>query len=175
MEGNENCLEGIRCDKCGSSGPFKISATAEFEIDDDGTAEYSDVEWDDLSLIHCKNCDWSGYVYAAKDVKPSGHALVRQLYDRVKAALRLPNLSVAIVGLHFIDDYETDTSPILIKLASKDAATASVSVAEITKAMVGLAFESVYEEQNKMMADVYGRVAKLLEAHKAEEEGETNE
>jgi len=62
MTRNENCLAGIACPKCGSPEPFHIVATAQFVVFDSGTDEYSDVEWDDDSLIACPNCGHSGTV-----------------------------------------------------------------------------------------------------------------
>lgn len=53
---NTNCLEGMRCPKCGSEGPFAIEAKAVFEVHDDGTECYRDVEWEDDSFCECMDC-----------------------------------------------------------------------------------------------------------------------
>lgn len=53
---NKNVLVGIACPKCGSQAPFRIVATANFLVFDDGTEEYSDVEWEDNSAIQCFDC-----------------------------------------------------------------------------------------------------------------------
>jgi len=50
---NHNCLKGLACPQCESDGPFFVVATAEFEVHDDGTSEFTDVEWDDSSAIRC--------------------------------------------------------------------------------------------------------------------------
>ena len=59
---NENCLEGMSCPNCGQYEMFKIVATAVFEITDDGTGDYNDVEFYDSDTASCPKCNWSGYV-----------------------------------------------------------------------------------------------------------------
>lgn len=59
---NENCLDGIRCPRCGNEGSFRIAATSTFLVVDDGTEEYQDVEWDSASRIDCTGCYHSGTV-----------------------------------------------------------------------------------------------------------------
>ncbi len=56
---NENCLEGKRCPKCGSYGPFAIRGTAWFEVDDDGSTEFEDLEYDAHCLTMCRQCQYS--------------------------------------------------------------------------------------------------------------------
>jgi hypothetical protein len=63
---NTNCLDGMKCPKCGSEGPFKIAGTALFTVSDEGTEEYGDVEWDNNSYCHCPECDLDGIVYSFK-------------------------------------------------------------------------------------------------------------
>ncbi len=60
MSRNENCLEGIQCPKCGSTGPFWIAASAMALVYDDGVEEYQDMEWDKNSTIKCARCDEIG-------------------------------------------------------------------------------------------------------------------
>ena len=57
--GNENCLEGFKCPACGWEDDFKIECTVWLRVTDDGTDtdDLGDVEWDDLSLCKCLNCD----------------------------------------------------------------------------------------------------------------------
>lgn len=57
---NKNCLEGYRCPKCKSEGPFRIVGTSEFTVWDDGTEDHSDVQWDDDSTCVCTQCDFGG-------------------------------------------------------------------------------------------------------------------
>jgi len=59
---NVNCLEGIVCPNCKSLGPFSIVAQAVFVVTDDGTEEYSEVEWSDQSHIRCVDCNRDGTV-----------------------------------------------------------------------------------------------------------------
>ena len=53
---NTNCLEGMKCPKCGHEKSFEIRAMATFDVTDDGTDDYSSVEWYDDSPCTCKNC-----------------------------------------------------------------------------------------------------------------------
>lgn len=59
---NVNCLAGLKCPKCGSLGPLRITAVAEFVVADDGTDEFGDVEWSETSAASCTVCSWSGQV-----------------------------------------------------------------------------------------------------------------
>lgn len=53
---NTNCLEGMACPECGSEGPFWITARTRFLVHDDGTEEYTDVEWDSSDWCRCRDC-----------------------------------------------------------------------------------------------------------------------
>ena len=53
---NTNCLEGMRCPKCGSEGPFDIEASAVFRVYDSGTDEFFDVSWEKTSPCVCIDC-----------------------------------------------------------------------------------------------------------------------
>lgn len=57
---NENCLEGKKCPKCGSYGPFQITATSVFEMHDDGTDNHGDVEFDGSAPSSCPSCSHTG-------------------------------------------------------------------------------------------------------------------
>jgi hypothetical protein len=63
---NTNCLRGVRCPKatCGSEGPFQIEGTAMFEVHDDGTESFGDVDWDDDSQVTCTACGHSAPMLA---------------------------------------------------------------------------------------------------------------
>lgn len=56
---NNNCLEGKKCPKCGSYGPLCVTAVSVFEMHDDGSEEYSDVEYDENSPASC-SCGFTG-------------------------------------------------------------------------------------------------------------------
>ena len=60
--GNDNCLDGLRCPRCGNEASFRIAATATFLVVDDGTEEHENVEWDDASRIDCTGCYHSATV-----------------------------------------------------------------------------------------------------------------
>ena len=59
---NTNCLEGMRCPQCKQYYMFRIIGEALFEVSDDGTGDYSSVEWWDDNHASCPQCDWTGMV-----------------------------------------------------------------------------------------------------------------
>lgn len=59
---NTNCLEGIRCPKCGQEDRFFIIGGAQFEVTDDGSKTMGDHEWDDDSPMSCPECGHAGKV-----------------------------------------------------------------------------------------------------------------
>ncbi len=59
---NTNCLEGIRCPKCGHEDSFKIEATVVVLVTDDGTDDFGDCEWDDNHYCECGECAHSATV-----------------------------------------------------------------------------------------------------------------
>ncbi len=61
---NENCLEGMRCPKCQSYGPFTIHGDALFEVHDDGSDEFEELSWEDNAVCKCKSCGLAAKVSA---------------------------------------------------------------------------------------------------------------
>ena len=59
---NTNCLEGLRCPKCSSLGPFSIGTYSSAIVHDDGITETSDHDWDKDSSISCQACPATGTV-----------------------------------------------------------------------------------------------------------------
>lgn len=59
---NTNCLEGVRCPRCGQEDEFRILGTSVFQVVDDGTIGHGDVEWDDDSHTLCPKheCEFEG-------------------------------------------------------------------------------------------------------------------
>ena len=55
--GNENCLEGYECPKCGEHDKLYIVGVTTFEVHDDGTEEHNDIEWDGGSSVTCGNSE----------------------------------------------------------------------------------------------------------------------
>jgi len=55
---NENCLEGRRCPKCGSYGPFTVLTQQWVTLTDDGTddppKDHGDVEYDEDAPASCQ-------------------------------------------------------------------------------------------------------------------------
>lgn len=60
---NTNVLQGMRCPKCESFGPFCISYHTSGIFTDEGEDEQvGDHEWDDDSSCVCQDCDYAGIV-----------------------------------------------------------------------------------------------------------------
>lgn len=59
---NENCLEDVACPECGYRDRFIIQATSSFIMQDDGTSEFGDVEYDGHNYIACESCGHDGKV-----------------------------------------------------------------------------------------------------------------
>jgi hypothetical protein len=62
---NENCLEGVRCPRCGHEDRFLIAASVIAEVTDDGAEVASPrygigFEWTDESHCHCPACGRDG-------------------------------------------------------------------------------------------------------------------
>ena len=59
---NENCLACKQCPHCGSTGGFRVMGIAMFFLEDDGTDEFRDVEFEDGALAYCNasGCNYSG-------------------------------------------------------------------------------------------------------------------
>lgn len=53
---NKNCLEGMKCPKCGQENNLRISATAVFDVTDEGAELFGSVNWDDDSRVVCPHC-----------------------------------------------------------------------------------------------------------------------
>jgi hypothetical protein len=55
---NTNCLEGVRCPKCGYEEGFYISALVELYVLDDGTEDQGgDHLWEGDSPCRCGSCE----------------------------------------------------------------------------------------------------------------------
>lgn len=57
---NSNCLVGMRCPVCKSTGPFDIESNTMFRVYDDGTESHTDAEWDGNSATVCCKCHYFG-------------------------------------------------------------------------------------------------------------------
>jgi hypothetical protein len=59
---NDNCLEGIKCPRCGNEERLLIVATILADVTDGGAdvADGSDMHWDDASMTRCPECDADG-------------------------------------------------------------------------------------------------------------------
>lgn len=53
---NANCLDAMKCPKCGSLEPFGIEVTMTVTMCDDGTDDYGNSDWDDSAYCECRAC-----------------------------------------------------------------------------------------------------------------------
>lgn len=97
---NENCLEGMRCPKCQSDGPFWIAATitAQVLMSDDGTVEErpEGTTWDDNSSCRCPECGFALVVGDFREAQSAPQVLPKE----AKPAPHLP----AVVVVPSVDD-----------------------------------------------------------------------
>ena len=72
---NENCLEGIACPQCGSLGPFVITGVANFIVSDDGSSDFTAMDWTPRSSIKCQSCCHFGSVeeFTESDQEPESN------------------------------------------------------------------------------------------------------
>lgn len=68
MSENENCLEGIRCPKCGNTDEFYISGSAMFLVSDEGVEDTVNPEWDNDSPTQCTKCNHTDDLYFFREV-----------------------------------------------------------------------------------------------------------
>ena len=59
---NENCLEGMKCPKCGNEDVFRISCEVVCKVTDEGAEGFGDTYWDDESWCYCSHCEKEGKV-----------------------------------------------------------------------------------------------------------------
>lgn len=57
---NVNCLAGRRCPKCKSYGPFDVVSSAVFTVNDNGTDDPRNIEWDGHNSTYCRACPFQG-------------------------------------------------------------------------------------------------------------------
>jgi hypothetical protein len=59
---NTNCLEGVKCPKCGQEDVFVVAVTGWTRVTDDGTDSVEGLEWAEDAQVMCPqlNCDWKG-------------------------------------------------------------------------------------------------------------------
>ena len=57
---NNNCLHGMRCPQCKAEEPFRFMSTVICTWHDDGTDDYSDLEFVDDGYAQCVSCHYTG-------------------------------------------------------------------------------------------------------------------
>lgn len=94
---NTNCLEGIRCPKCGHEDAFKIETKVLVLVTDDGAEDFGDSEWDSNHYCECDNCHYSGtikdFMLPARDDVAASLAA-----ERDKLAATNAELLAALIG-----------------------------------------------------------------------------
>jgi CxxC motif-containing protein len=67
---NVNCLDGKRCPRCGSYGPFEIVVSMRILLYDSGSddAEDGSIEYDENAPAKCNACQYEGK-FRAFDVR----------------------------------------------------------------------------------------------------------
>ena len=56
-----NCLQDMACPECGNrDNGFRISVTTMVHLNDDGTDQCGDTEWDGKSYCECRECCHTG-------------------------------------------------------------------------------------------------------------------
>jgi hypothetical protein len=61
---NDNCLEGLRCPRCGQEDQLLITAMITCVVTDDGSEPVGDHYWDDDSVTRCPGCGYQGTLEA---------------------------------------------------------------------------------------------------------------
>jgi len=61
---NQNCLQGIKCPKCGNEDRFKIQASIACHVTDEGSEPDGDHEWDETSHTICPVCEFENSLAA---------------------------------------------------------------------------------------------------------------
>lgn len=59
---NDNCLSGMQCPKCGSLEPFHILGIAVFLVYDEGSSEFTGLDWENGAHCECVACKYAGKV-----------------------------------------------------------------------------------------------------------------
>lgn len=103
---NTNCLEGVRCPRCGQNAKFSIMATAAFEVTDDGTDAYESVEWFDDNNCRCWDCNFSGRLI---QFKTDGMEMVAKRFEKADKADDAETMGIeGYLGYWIPDEFKID-------------------------------------------------------------------
>jgi hypothetical protein len=84
MMPNENCLEGMKCPKCGHEDSFGIACDIMMLVTDEGvTDQLGDNEWNEDSYCECRKCLKSGTVKDFQMLVPP--TTLKTLVNRLRA------------------------------------------------------------------------------------------
>lgn len=67
---NTNCLDGIRCPRCGQAEHFHVEARVTCLVTDDGAEPRGDTDWDGDSQCSCPECGHGGPLSTFRLVLP---------------------------------------------------------------------------------------------------------
>jgi hypothetical protein len=112
---NENCLQGMRCPKCGSVGPFRLKMMAVVLTFDDGTDDYEDTEWLEDGFAACVDCDWEGKVCDLRDEVPVRALTEGHVYEGEEVFGELISLQLCF-SLREPQDEEDEAMASLVEL-----------------------------------------------------------
>lgn len=97
---NEGVLEGMKCPKCGSFGPFDIEVSRWITVEDSGDTddEGGDTEWEEANPCKCNDCDMAGTVadFTEKEPEPP--------FDPKRNVTR--NQLMDLIAEHRIDNWD---------------------------------------------------------------------
>lgn len=106
-----NCLAGMKCPKCGHNASFKIEATCQATVFDDGVDYSVEYEWNAHSNCQCRSCEYRGLVgdFQGADVAAAfcqekllgetTHPRIGSVYALMrKATLHYPDITSLHVG-----------------------------------------------------------------------------
>lgn len=87
---NINCLENVRCPKCGQEDRFLISALVQVEVTDEGTqGQGTDYEWGNENSCTCPMCDHTGVLRDFNTVYVLTEPAIERRIERAEKVLSL--------------------------------------------------------------------------------------
>jgi len=185
---NTNCLEGLRCPKCGHYDKFEIVADCVVTVTDEGTGSARDFEWTALSPITCTNCRSSGLVKDFMLHKPSFNELVKEGGEDCAVLLGIPEVLGVAVSIAVSSGENTSNKPCAVLLKKRnDVVADAVMFGAVMNTLSEVVnnthknYQDMLKEKNEIV-DAGGQAANAINKTessewlaKHNEEEETNE